>query len=70
MAVHLHRLAIPFNRVDDAGRIGLDHAQVAEGLPSLRLAAGRIKEFAHDANRGLLDRANFWLASSASSALR
>ena len=31
---------IPFNRVGDAGRIGLDRAQVAEGLPSLRLAAG------------------------------
>ena len=30
---------IPFNHVDDTGCIGLDHAQVAEGLPSLRLAA-------------------------------
>ncbi len=25
---------IPFNRVGDAGRIGLDRAQVAEGLPA------------------------------------
>src|SRR6266849_4470831 len=61
---------IPFNRVGDAGRIGRDRAQVAEGFPSLRLAAGRLIEFAHDANRSLLDRANFWRASSASLALR
>jgi hypothetical protein len=61
---------IHFNRVGDADRIGLDRAQVAEGLPSLRLAAGRLIEFAHDANHRLLDRANFWRASSASSALR
>jgi len=31
---------IPFNCVGDASRIGLDRAQVAVGLPSLRLAAG------------------------------
>src|SRR3979490_2412561 len=48
-----------FNRVGDADRIGLDRAQVAEGLPSLRLAAGRLIEFAHDAMRRLFDRANF-----------
>jgi hypothetical protein len=58
---------IPFNRVGDAGRIGLDRAQVAEGLSPLRLAAGRLIEFAHDANRRPLERANFWRASSASS---
>src|SRR5712664_4263651 len=56
---------IPFNRVSDAGRIGLDRAQVIEGLPSLRLTAGRLIEFAHDAKRRLLERANFWRASSA-----
>jgi len=56
---------IPFNRVSDAGRIGLDRAQVAEGLPSLRLAAGRLIEFAHDANGRLLERANLWRPSSA-----
>ena len=50
----------PLNRVGDAGRIGLDRSQVAEGLPSLRLAAGRLIEFAHDADRRLLDRVNFW----------
>jgi predicted RNA-binding Zn-ribbon protein involved in translation (DUF1610 family) len=61
---------IPFNRVGAAGRVGFDRAQVAEGLPSLRLAAGRIIKLAHDANRRLLDRANLWQASSASSALR
>src|SRR5580692_10623175 len=61
---------IPFNRVGDAGRIGLDRTQVVKGLPSLRLAAGRLIEFAHDANRRLLERANFWRASLASSALR
>src|SRR5882757_6421711 len=55
-----------FDRVGDAGRIGRDRAQVAEGLPSLRLTAGRLIEFAHDANRRLLDRANFWRASSVS----
>ena len=55
---------IHFNRVGDASRIGLDRAQGAEGLPSLRLAAGRFIEFAHDANRLLLDRANFWRASA------
>jgi len=55
----------PLNRVGDAGRIGLDRSQVAEGLSSLRLAAGRLIEFAHDANRRLLDRANFWRTSSA-----
>jgi hypothetical protein len=55
----------PFDRIGDAGRIGLDRAQVGEGLPSLRLAAGRLIEFAHDANRCLLERANFWRASSA-----
>jgi len=27
---------IPFSRVGDSGRIGLDRAQVVEGLPSLR----------------------------------
>jgi|SRR5580704_8424719 hypothetical protein len=48
---------------------GLGRAQVAEGLPPLRLPAGRLIEFAHDANRRLLDRANFWRASSASSVL-
>jgi hypothetical protein len=58
------------NRVGSAARIGLDRAQVVEGLPSLRLAAGRLIEFAHDANRRLLDRANLWQPSSASSALR
>jgi hypothetical protein len=61
---------IPFNRAGAAGRVGFDRAQVAEGLPSLRLAAGRIIKLAHDANRRLLDRANLWRASSASSALR
>jgi hypothetical protein len=61
---------IPFNRVGDTDRIGFDRAQVAEGFPSLRLAASRLIEFANDANRRLLDRANFWRASSACSALR
>ena len=42
---------ISFNRVGDAGRIGRDRAQVTKGFPSLRLAAGRLIEFAHDANR-------------------
>jgi hypothetical protein len=61
---------IPFNRVGDAGSIGLDRTQVVERLPSLRLAAGRLIEFAQDANRRLLERANFWWVSSAwSSAL-
>ena len=36
---------IPFNRVGDDGRVGLDRAQVAEGIPSLRLAVGRLIEF-------------------------
>jgi len=36
----------------------LDRAQFAEGLPSLRLPAGRLIEFSHEANRHLLDRAN------------
>jgi hypothetical protein len=40
---------IPFNRVGDAGRIGLDRVQVFEGLSSLRLAAGCLIRFAHDA---------------------
>jgi hypothetical protein len=53
-----------------AARIGLGRAQVAERLPSLRLAASRLMEFAHDANRRLLDRANLWRASSASSAFQ
>jgi hypothetical protein len=56
---------IPFNRVGDAGRIRRKRAQVAQGLPSLRLAAGRLMEFAHDAKRRLFERANFWRASSA-----
>src|SRR5580704_7426839 len=56
---------IPFNRVGDAGRIGVDHAQVAEGFPSLRPTAGRLIEFARDANRRLLDCASFWRASRA-----
>ena len=60
----------PFNRLSNAGCIGFDRTQVAEGLPSLGLAAGHLKEFAHDANRRLLDRAKFWRAFSASSALR
>ena len=34
---------IPLKRIGDGGRIGLARAQVAEGLPSLRLAAGRLK---------------------------
>jgi hypothetical protein len=29
---------IPFHRVGNAGRIGFDRAQVAQGLPSQRLA--------------------------------
>ena len=37
---------IPFDREGDAGSIGRDRAQVAEGLPSLRLAASRLMEFA------------------------
>jgi hypothetical protein len=52
--------------------------QIAGTLRQLGLAdreidamrAGRLIEFAHDANRRLLDRANFWRASSACSALR
>jgi hypothetical protein len=36
---------IPFNRVGDAGRIGLDRTQVAKRLPSLRLTAGRTAAF-------------------------
>jgi hypothetical protein len=32
---------IPFSRVGNASRIALDHAQVVEGLPSLRLAASQ-----------------------------
>jgi hypothetical protein len=60
----------PLNRVGNPGGIGLDRAQVTQGLPSLRLAAGRLIEFAHDANRRFLARANFWRASSACSALR
>jgi hypothetical protein len=54
---------ISFNRVGDAGRIGLDRAQVVEGLLSLRLTAGRLIDLAHDADRRVLDRANFWRAS-------
>jgi len=61
---------IPLNRVGDAGRIGFDHAQVAQRLPSLRLTAGRLLEFAHDANRRFLERTNLWRASSASLTLR
>jgi hypothetical protein len=38
---------IPFNGIGDTGRIGLDHVQVAEGLPALRLTAGRVIELAH-----------------------
>jgi hypothetical protein len=56
---------IHFNRVGDADRIGFDRTQVAEGLPSLRLAAGRLMELAHYAKRSRLDRANLWRASSA-----
>jgi hypothetical protein len=48
-----------FHRIGDGGRIGFDRAQVAEGFPSLRLAAGRFIELAHDAKRRLLHRANF-----------
>src|SRR4029077_9208757 len=51
---------IPFNRVGDASRVGLDRAQVVERLPSLRLAASRRIEFVHDAKRRLFERANFW----------
>jgi hypothetical protein len=43
---------IPLNRVGDAGRIGRDRAQVAEGLPSLRLAAGRLVQLVDDVPRG------------------
>jgi len=32
------------DHVDDAGRVSLDHAQVVECLPMLRLAAGRRME--------------------------
>jgi hypothetical protein len=39
----------PFNRVGDAGCIGLGRALVAQGLPSLRLAASRLIELAHPA---------------------
>jgi hypothetical protein len=60
---------ISFSRVGDANRIGLDCAQIAQGLPSLRLAADRVIEFAHDANCRLFERANFLRAWSASSAL-
>ena len=35
---------IPFNRVGDGSRIGVDRAQVAEGLPPLRPAAGRLMD--------------------------
>jgi hypothetical protein len=35
---------IPFNRVGDAGHVGRDRVQVAEGLPSLRVAVGRVIE--------------------------
>ena len=34
---------IPFNGVGDAGRIGRDRAQVAEGFPSLRLAQADLR---------------------------
>jgi hypothetical protein len=60
---------VPFNRVGDAGSIGLDRAQVVEGLPSLRLAPGRLIESVHDPNRRLLERASFWGASRARSAV-
>jgi hypothetical protein len=56
---------IPFNRVGDAGSIGLYRAQVVEGLPTLRLAASRLIELSHDAKRRLFERANFGRASSA-----
>jgi hypothetical protein len=49
-----------FHSFASGRRIGLDRAQVAEGLPSLRLTAGRLIDLAHDANRRLLDRANLW----------
>jgi hypothetical protein len=39
-------------RVGDAGCIGLARAQVAEGLPSLRLAAGRLVQLVDDVPRG------------------
>src|SRR5580704_2723468 len=53
-----------FHSFASGRRIGLDRAQVGEGLPSLRLSAGRLIDLAHDANRRLLDRANLWRASS------
>jgi DNA-binding response OmpR family regulator len=52
-------------------RVLLEEARLDRlALPSLQLTASRLIEFAHDANRRLLDRANFWRASSAFSALR
>jgi hypothetical protein len=60
---------IPFNHVGDDGRIRPWSRPGCRGTPPLRLPAGRLIEFAHDANRRLLDRANFWRALSASSVL-
>src|SRR5882757_10006862 len=65
MRRHYSKEDIAFNRVGDAGRIRFDRAQVTEELPSLRLAAGRLIELAHNAKRCLLERANLWRASSA-----
>ena len=39
----------PFDRVGAAGCIGLTAPSLPKGLPSLRLAAGRLMEFADDA---------------------
>jgi hypothetical protein len=44
--------------------------RVTECRPPEMMSQSRLIEFAHDANRRLLDRANFWRASSACSALR
>jgi hypothetical protein len=44
--------------------------RVTECRPPEMMSQSRLIEFAHDANRRLLDRANFSRASSASSALR
>ncbi len=49
----------------DYQRVSGRRVQLLQRAPSLRLAAGRLIEFAHDANRRLLDRANLWRTSSA-----
>jgi hypothetical protein len=52
-----HRVQVA---VGDVSRIGFYRALVAEGLPSLRLAAGRLIEFAHSPKTRGLGPFRFW----------